>query len=378
MNGSWFPSDKAPCAPLTSATLRYGRHEAQVRARPLGSNRVFVVGGPSGLSVGDQVTVVVAGPAGLASAVGTVERCLCEPGLAPSKRGVVARLDRSLDFALARPRRSSERKGSPQASAPSKRSALVVEDDCTLALLCTHWLKRIGCVAETVANGKEALATLQDRPECFDIVVVDSLLPDIDGATLIKKIRAVSEVPVLATSGVLTSKDAQVAVRDAGAQGFLSKPLCSSKFCRTVEKLIDAAASEQPTGSWAPVPVPPPVTAVASPDEAKPTIRDLPPVRRPKSAPAAGAPSNVVPLRPSRHTASTRDGPRVSRESKAKDDPPLVQTLELLGRYLESDDAPEQFEQRYGLPAQSLSRWIAGLSREHQRRLDRARGSNAA
>ena len=92
---------------------------------------------------------------------------------------------------------------------------LIVEDEEHLARLLAEVLGREGHAAETVSDGRSALA--RALTEDFDLLVVDWMLPDLDGVRVVRKLRAADvRVPVL----MLTARD-QVEDRveglDAGA-----------------------------------------------------------------------------------------------------------------------------------------------------------------
>ena len=82
--------------------------------------------------------------------------------------------------------------------------ALVVDDQANVRLLLSHILRtRNGCTVSEAANGREALALLVREP--FDIVVLDLLMPVLDGVetlTVIRRTPALSQTPVIVLSAV--------------------------------------------------------------------------------------------------------------------------------------------------------------------------------
>lgn len=99
---------------------------------------------------------------------------------------------------------------------------LLVEDDVQLAQGLQMSLRREGYVVNHVATGREALHTVSVG-EC-DAVILDLGLPDMDGITVLKKIRGgTSPVPVL----VLTARDTlddKIKGLDLGADDYIAKP----------------------------------------------------------------------------------------------------------------------------------------------------------
>src|SRR5829696_7466239 len=99
---------------------------------------------------------------------------------------------------------------------------LCIDDDKFLAELVRLRLKPMGFAVDSARTGEEGLSALAGMP--YDAVVLDLTLPDTDGLTVLKGIRAHRIVtPVLILSA--RSKTAQrVAGLDAGADDYLPKP----------------------------------------------------------------------------------------------------------------------------------------------------------
>jgi DNA-binding response OmpR family regulator len=98
---------------------------------------------------------------------------------------------------------------------------LVVEDENEIAGYLRRGLAFEGFSVEIAANGQTALALARERPP--DLVILDVMLPGLDGLEVAKRLRAVSEVPII----MLTARDAvpdRVAGLEAGADDYLVKP----------------------------------------------------------------------------------------------------------------------------------------------------------
>src|SRR5687768_6778643 len=73
---------------------------------------------------------------------------------------------------------------------------LVVEDDTETAAYITHGFAEEGHVVETLGDGRDGLS--QAMGEAYDILVVDRMLPGLDGLSLVRALRAVGQkVPVI-------------------------------------------------------------------------------------------------------------------------------------------------------------------------------------
>ncbi|MCP5151594.1 MAG: response regulator transcription factor [Ectothiorhodospiraceae bacterium] len=103
-----------------------------------------------------------------------------------------------------------------------KRRALVVEDDPTIARLVHMHLRDIGCDAEVEADGR--LAVERVRSGEVDLVVLDRMLPGLDGLTVCREIRRLpGYVPVLMLTA-RSSEAERVEGLETGADDYLTKP----------------------------------------------------------------------------------------------------------------------------------------------------------
>lgn len=120
---------------------------------------------------------------------------------------------------------------------------LVVEDnELNLRLFC-DLLRAHGYEAEPVRDGREAL----ERARAFapDLVVMDIQMPHISGLELIEQMKADTELsrpPIMAVTAYAAKGDEE-RIRDAGAEGYVSKPISVLKFVEAVRALLDAAAA---------------------------------------------------------------------------------------------------------------------------------------
>jgi len=98
---------------------------------------------------------------------------------------------------------------------------LIIEDEAYIADFLRRGLLYEGYAVEVAYDGETGLAAARDRPP--DLVILDLMLPGIDGMEVCRRLRAASDVPIL----MLTAKDAvpdRVAGLDAGADDYLVKP----------------------------------------------------------------------------------------------------------------------------------------------------------
>lgn len=119
---------------------------------------------------------------------------------------------------------------------------LIVEDDERIANMLRRGLIFEGYEADVAHTGTDGLAKARDRmPE---LVILDLMLPEMDGMEVCRRLRAAGDVPIL----MLTAKDAigdRVAGLDAGADDYLSKPFAFEELLARVRALLRRAVNRQ-------------------------------------------------------------------------------------------------------------------------------------
>jgi len=117
-------------------------------------------------------------------------------------------------------------------------SVLIVEDEKHLANGLSYNLKAEGFNVETVGTAEEALLLLSDDRKDFDVVVLDVMLPGMDGFSLASNLRSHGQfIPIL----MLTARgDAQDVLRgfEAGADDYLPKPFDLSVLLARINALL--------------------------------------------------------------------------------------------------------------------------------------------
>ena len=112
---------------------------------------------------------------------------------------------------------------------------LVVEDDARVADHVVKGLKAEGWLVDHVADGREALFRV--AAETYDVVVLDRMLPNVDGLKILQTMRASGDgTPVLLLSA-LGDVDNRVKGLRAGGDDYLAKPFAFSELLARVEAL---------------------------------------------------------------------------------------------------------------------------------------------
>lgn len=119
---------------------------------------------------------------------------------------------------------------------------LVIEDDPAILRLLQRGLTMEGYQVDTAVDGENGLKLFQERQP--DLIVLDLMLPGIDGMEVCQRIRQKSKVPIL----ILTAKDAiqdRVEGLDAGADDYLVKPFNLEELLARIRALLRRTEQER-------------------------------------------------------------------------------------------------------------------------------------
>ena len=115
---------------------------------------------------------------------------------------------------------------------------LVVEDDRDIADLVVHYLQRVGHTMDVVGNGTDALTSVRDTAP--DLVILDRMLPGLDGLDVCRAIRAdraSANLPVLMLTARAEESD-RVAGLELGADDYVTKPFSPKELVARVNALL--------------------------------------------------------------------------------------------------------------------------------------------
>ena len=126
--------------------------------------------------------------------------------------------------------------GFARAAPGRKPNILLVEDDQSIADEVRDDLISRGYVVEHIGDGAAALRSVQARH--YDLLIVDRLLPGLDGLTVIERLRSLGvRTPVLVLSA-LSAVDDRVRGLKAGGDDYLTKPFAFMELAARVEALL--------------------------------------------------------------------------------------------------------------------------------------------
>ncbi len=120
--------------------------------------------------------------------------------------------------------------------------ALIADDDPILLDTAVDTLESLGISADRAATGMEALEMARRRHESgrdYSVIILDWKMPDMNGIETMKRIRAEvsAQIPILLTSAYDWS-DVEDAAKEAGVNGFISKPLFRSRLYEKINGLL--------------------------------------------------------------------------------------------------------------------------------------------
>jgi len=119
------------------------------------------------------------------------------------------------------------------------RTILIADDDADNRALVTSLLESLGFVVRAVANGRDALSSLETiRP---DLIITDLLMPSINGLQLVRTLRtdsSLDDIPVIAMSASASDYTCEEALQ-AGCASFLSKPFKLTDLLEAIGRQLD-------------------------------------------------------------------------------------------------------------------------------------------
>ena len=124
-----------------------------------------------------------------------------------------------------------------------RRVVLMFEDENKLREVLTKFLSRNDYEVLAAENGKVGLKLFYENSKNLDIVLLDGMLPDIDGVDVLKEIREHSQVPVIMLTARESEED-QLNGLNNGADNYITKPFLMKVLLVHMDKLIQRNGNE--------------------------------------------------------------------------------------------------------------------------------------
>jgi DNA-binding response OmpR family regulator len=129
-------------------------------------------------------------------------------------------------------------------AAGGAQTILVVEDEASIASFVSLYLKNAGYEVKTAGTGAEAVQHLQAHAPQVSLILLDLMLPDVDGIELARRLRQKWDVPIL----MLTARDEDVDKiigLEVGADDYMTKPFNPRELVARVKAILRRAAPER-------------------------------------------------------------------------------------------------------------------------------------
>jgi two-component system response regulator BaeR len=114
---------------------------------------------------------------------------------------------------------------------------LIVEDEPKLAQLLVDYLKQSGFETHVIGDGQQALEWIQQQHENIDLMILDLMLPNLDGMEICKAVRQFSTLPILMASARVEEIDRLIGL-ELGADDYLCKPYSPREVVARVKAIL--------------------------------------------------------------------------------------------------------------------------------------------
>ena len=125
----------------------------------------------------------------------------------------------------------------------TNRTVLAVDDDPKILTVVSEYLTEDGYKVHTATSGKEALEKIKAHDISY--VLLDLVLPDMDGLSVMREIQANTNIPVIVVSGKGDATDKIVGL-ELGADDYVSKPFHLRELVARIKSVLRRSEQEQP------------------------------------------------------------------------------------------------------------------------------------
>jgi DNA-binding response OmpR family regulator len=125
----------------------------------------------------------------------------------------------------------------------NENHVLVVEDEASIAEVVSLYLKRAGYSVQTVSDGRQAMNIYEKRKP--DLVILDLMLPEVDGLSVARWLRDRSDVPIIMLTARRQEID-RITGLELGADDYVVKPFSPQELVSRVRAVLRRVKREQP------------------------------------------------------------------------------------------------------------------------------------
>jgi DNA-binding response OmpR family regulator len=124
----------------------------------------------------------------------------------------------------------------------AERPILVVDDDAKIVRLVRTYLEREGYPVIEASDGRQALSLIARHDP--QLVVLDLMLPEVDGTTVIRAVRRTADTPIVVLSARGTTAD-RIARLEDGADDYIPKPFSPAELTARVRRVLARAGADK-------------------------------------------------------------------------------------------------------------------------------------
>jgi CheY-like chemotaxis protein len=117
-----------------------------------------------------------------------------------------------------------------------QRPILVVDDDADIRCTIADILGEAGYAVQSAANGREALELIQSRSPAPALILLDLMMPELDGWGFMAALRRIRELPAIPVVLFSAHADAGSAASSLDVAGFVKKPIRLEELLAAVER----------------------------------------------------------------------------------------------------------------------------------------------
>jgi DNA-binding response OmpR family regulator len=122
-------------------------------------------------------------------------------------------------------------------------NVLVVDDDATVREVVVTYLRANNHVVTEAADGESAIAAMAKNPS--DLIVLDLMLPGVDGLEVCRQVRKTREVPIIMLTALGSETDRVVGL-ELGADDYVTKPFSPRELALRVESVLRRTSGRAP------------------------------------------------------------------------------------------------------------------------------------
>ena len=121
------------------------------------------------------------------------------------------------------------------------RNILIIEDEIRIRILLRDYLKRDGFNVIEAADGDEGITAFKNNS--IDLILLDIMMPKVDGITVLETIRTVSNVPIILLTAKSQEED-KLFGYELGADDYITKPFSPKVLIAKVKALLKRTCDE--------------------------------------------------------------------------------------------------------------------------------------